>query len=361
MYAELIFAIQDNKLVSIDDVESGLGCNCVCPSCYAPLIARKGEVREHHFAHHTKEDCRKGMESAMFLLIEQILNEKKSIFLPKRLGYIDENGVELREVKSIDFDFVSIERELFLNDKPIIKLEKDEKPLFIEINLSENLKVSRKEKILEIEASSIEINLYDDFRNHYHHTKAILTLLSDLVVREVKNKQWIKNIKYNTRKLTQITPIKEIGKSPRQEAKKNSFSGHEPSYISRINKYLGVNHSTKSKHLEKKIELSIQKYNPRVLIESTIKAYESNRSYFEDHHAIKLKNGYPKSGKHGMFAKADKCYLDKVESANKFNSERNCYDCKYKKYIDRPGYIVCLAKFEMENEKVDEQINLFQK
>jgi len=41
------------SLLRIDEVSRGLGCNCLCPGCKTPLVARKGELKSHHFAHHT--------------------------------------------------------------------------------------------------------------------------------------------------------------------------------------------------------------------------------------------------------------------------------------------------------------------
>ena len=45
------YALKDNVLVSVDQVEKGMACNCICPACKSQLVARKGEVREHHFRH----------------------------------------------------------------------------------------------------------------------------------------------------------------------------------------------------------------------------------------------------------------------------------------------------------------------
>ncbi len=40
----------NNKLVSIEEVDSGKS-NLICPYCGVTLIAKKGKVKEHHFAH----------------------------------------------------------------------------------------------------------------------------------------------------------------------------------------------------------------------------------------------------------------------------------------------------------------------
>ena len=42
---------EDNKLVNIKQVERGLACQCTCFECGEAVIARKGEIKEHHFAH----------------------------------------------------------------------------------------------------------------------------------------------------------------------------------------------------------------------------------------------------------------------------------------------------------------------
>ena len=39
------------RVVHVNDVPRGKACGLHCPSCEAPLVARKGEVRKHHLAH----------------------------------------------------------------------------------------------------------------------------------------------------------------------------------------------------------------------------------------------------------------------------------------------------------------------
>lgn len=45
------------KLLHISEVPQGLACECVCPACQEPLVARKGEKTKHHFAHYPGANC----------------------------------------------------------------------------------------------------------------------------------------------------------------------------------------------------------------------------------------------------------------------------------------------------------------
>ncbi|WHY77279.1 competence protein CoiA family protein [Neobacillus sp. WH10] len=65
MKFKLPYGLKDGKLVHISDVEKGLKCECVCPACNHPLIARKGEKTAHHFAHYNGSECAKSVETAL--------------------------------------------------------------------------------------------------------------------------------------------------------------------------------------------------------------------------------------------------------------------------------------------------------
>ena len=87
--AELIYGIRTtyNEVVHIEDIPKelrGLKCNCVCYRCGRTLVARKGDVLEHHFAHYSDPagthqsgdyycDVEKANESALHLMAKQII------------------------------------------------------------------------------------------------------------------------------------------------------------------------------------------------------------------------------------------------------------------------------------------------
>lgn len=74
------------QAVDIHDVPRGLHCQCVCPSCDTPLIARKGEEKVWHFAHasravyeHTGQECRFSFWVSVRMMARQLLAHSGSV------------------------------------------------------------------------------------------------------------------------------------------------------------------------------------------------------------------------------------------------------------------------------------------
>ena len=71
------------RMQAVRDVPQGLRCRCVCPNCKKPLVARKGHIRVHHFAHAPSvTPCKGGAETALHRMAKQILAEADAIVLP---------------------------------------------------------------------------------------------------------------------------------------------------------------------------------------------------------------------------------------------------------------------------------------
>lgn len=71
---------ESGLLRKIDEVSRGLRCNCLCPGCNTPLVARKGELKAHHFAHHTPppESILSCAESALHKWAKNIVAKQKT-------------------------------------------------------------------------------------------------------------------------------------------------------------------------------------------------------------------------------------------------------------------------------------------
>lgn len=91
-HALIPFALRktDGRIVDVDEVQQGLACGCICPSCQSPLIARKGDVKAWHFAHvsradegETHSDCDFSWAVSVRLMMRQLLREGLTLDLPE--------------------------------------------------------------------------------------------------------------------------------------------------------------------------------------------------------------------------------------------------------------------------------------
>ncbi len=98
---ELCYGMLDGELTHISEVDSGLIENCLCPKCGGLLIAKKGDVRKHHFAHYNFENCLGAQETAIHLLAKDILLHERCISLESNTNQDTSNLV--------NFDAVSLE------------------------------------------------------------------------------------------------------------------------------------------------------------------------------------------------------------------------------------------------------------
>jgi len=110
---QLPYGIKCGKLVHISEVESGLACGCVCPSCDAQLVARKGAKVVHHFAHHSTYPCEYALETALHIAAKDILNDQKRIILPAVKVHFKSahKSIVLAKSKTVVIDTVHLEKE----------------------------------------------------------------------------------------------------------------------------------------------------------------------------------------------------------------------------------------------------------
>jgi len=210
---KLPFGIKDGILIDISQVERGLACNCFCPCCNHPLIARKGGSKIHHFAHASGMECAGAVQTALHMAAKEILQRNKKIALPEVIGasyvkykvpyiYNDfdrETGIireeqsyrtrstsiRISDEKYVDFDDVLLEKR-FGNIIPDILLIKDGVKLFVEIAVTHFVDERKLGKIKEMEISALEIDI---------STMESISLqeLENILVNKIEGKKWIYN------------------------------------------------------------------------------------------------------------------------------------------------------------------------
>jgi hypothetical protein len=140
---------KDGEVVYIDDAVNGLACECMCPGCCQPLVAKNnGKINEHHFAHKSKDfDCEHGYQSALHYMAKDFFLEHKELIFKK-------NGI----IERYPIDEVRIEQRLD-NIIPDILVICDGKEFIVEIYVTHAVDDEKKAKIKSMLTSAIEIDI----------------------------------------------------------------------------------------------------------------------------------------------------------------------------------------------------------
>jgi len=201
------FGYKDGQIVSIADVERGLACGCACPHCKSLLVAKKGDIICHHFAHVASTgsevaDCGYGNLSALHSIALKILLSEKHIILPGlhvSAGVIDANGREHRFSKSIPpyrLQIESVEDEVVLDGIiPDILIRSGNRELLVEIAVTSFVNNRKRNWLAHRNKAAIEIDLSGYFHAIGRQAAWDFNKLRDLIVESVVGKSWVHNPK----------------------------------------------------------------------------------------------------------------------------------------------------------------------
>ena len=190
---KLPFALKNNRIVTVDEVERGKKCNSKCPSCGSLLIARHGTKTIHHFAHYNSIECEHAVETSLHLMAKEILDEEKKIMLPPVRFKTNKHHpitFEIFPKQILKFDEIYLEKKLNTIIPDII-IKKNDKILLVEIAVTHFIDNNKKQKIKEFGYSTLEINL-SNFKNDF--TKSTLR---KILIEDIENKKWIYNTRIN--------------------------------------------------------------------------------------------------------------------------------------------------------------------
>lgn len=188
MAIQLPFGKKDGALTHISEVESGLQCDCLCPSCEAPLIARKGKKTAHHFAHYQTKSCTHAVETALHWAAKNLLAEEGRIQLPPTQVHFNtfREPFELCKSACFSFDDVRLEQTLD-NTIPDLVIDKEGRQLAIEIRVTHEVEEEKTAHLSNKGISILEIDLSDESR------LLSMTDLRERVVTGIDSKEWIYN------------------------------------------------------------------------------------------------------------------------------------------------------------------------
>jgi len=183
-------AIRNGVVVTINDLskeDKGMKCNCFCPYCGDPFLAKMGDINSHHFSHSIKGcDAIQAYLAGLYHLLKEIIDKKLAIYLPPLYIEFDLDEYDPITSENVEFKINIIKRydgsvnrlevikggycsfdnsELIKNDKGEIQallLNKNGKKLAVKITPPDT--VCKTGKVTRFkEYSTLEINFKNDF------------------------------------------------------------------------------------------------------------------------------------------------------------------------------------------------------
>ena len=173
----LIYAFnKENNLEHIDKVQNGIKCNCFCPGCKKPLIARnQGKIKEHHFAHQGDKDCIHGYQTQLHLLAKEIFKDLKEIELPNIYYEVEPMlDVTFKENNKITITSVNLENKISNIVPDILINSLNGLELIVEIKVTHGIDEIKLQKLRLLNMNCIEINLEDFVLKSKDQLKSVL-------------------------------------------------------------------------------------------------------------------------------------------------------------------------------------------
>lgn len=149
----------DGSIAHISEVPPGLACNCRCPACGTPLVARRGEQLGHHFGHHGttgESPCAGGPETALHRFAKELLATKLALILPP----LRRDGEQRARYAGglYRFDAAVLERRLGAIIPDVI-VRRADRELIVEFCVTHACDATKIAKIMSLGTAAIEIHL----------------------------------------------------------------------------------------------------------------------------------------------------------------------------------------------------------
>ncbi len=186
----------EGLLVHIMDADRGLDCDCFCMECGGQLIAKKGEVNQHHFSHHNpldSEGCFGGAETALHKYAKQAIENAGYLQLPaliKSLPYPNNfHKIEIPARKAV-FERIVVEEVMTFGRRRVdlVGYEPSGRTL-IEVFVSHRVKGEKFREVKNADEFMVEIEIKREvmFPDENFNTESLDSLILD----SVSNKHWI--------------------------------------------------------------------------------------------------------------------------------------------------------------------------
>lgn len=159
--------LPDEQFVSPEEVPRGQACNCVCPGCEHPVVAKQGTEKAWHFAHAKASDCANAYEKSVHELAKQLLRERKLLRVPafsvKQTAW-DAFGTPI-SAEEVVFDSKLVNLDTCVAGKALGEVTPDlvgavgERVILVEITVFHRLMPEKKDRLLLTGNAVVEIDL----------------------------------------------------------------------------------------------------------------------------------------------------------------------------------------------------------
>lgn len=159
MFDTLFYGVDSfGSIRHINEVESGIACDCTCPSCGGRLIAKKGTKMIHHFAHAVGESCEYGYETTLHMMAKDAFLKHKRVYLPA-IPLIKGHTINASAYGRF-YDILNVQLEKRLGGVvPDIILTTDIGEVIIEIYVTHKCDFEKRIKLKSLGIPALEVDL----------------------------------------------------------------------------------------------------------------------------------------------------------------------------------------------------------
>lgn len=193
------FGEREGKFFRAFEVENGVACGCICPGCRNPLNAANGGQKViPHFRHVHSEYCDSGYTAGVRRAAVALIAAQRCLILPafhRRLSIMTDSGCTLsREVVFPETSATAEKVERFVDLGDVLGhavLTSGKRQLFVRIKVSARTESKRYERLSNIEASSVEIDLSELSLSQINDP----TTFERAVLSDPTTRTWIRSIR----------------------------------------------------------------------------------------------------------------------------------------------------------------------
>jgi competence protein CoiA len=177
-----------NRIIHISEAERGLSCNCSCVVCGERMMAKKGEEREHHFAHESnKVACVANHETLLHKFAKRAIQEAGGLVVPPAMNYRLSALATVSQANLTWLTLDRIEEEKWLDNlRPDLIGYYRETPVLIEAAYSSFVDADKQAKLEARGLIALEIDVRDLPPENFDPD-----LAKEAIVHEAGRKEWL--------------------------------------------------------------------------------------------------------------------------------------------------------------------------